>query len=397
MTLLLLIPAAILLLWATILLAFARPLLARWREPVFRHPILIIESDDWGAGPLEQANALRRISTVLRGIRDRTGRPAVMTLGVITEVPDGPRIAASDCREYHALPLSDPRFDDVCTAMQKGIAASVFAPQLHGQCHYWPAAVMAAAKTDPAVQVWLTAPEPAATEQLPSHLQSRWVDASVLPSRALNAEDIRQAVAYEAAAYEALFGSKPQVAVATTFVWNDTIEAAWSTAGIEVIITPGRRATGRDASGQPAAVDKSMLTGERSLSGEIYLVRDVYFEPTLGHEPQRLVDGLQGRARQGRACLVETHRFNFLQALDETLSSLRTALEAAKEAMPDVRFVTPAELRLAIEHGDPSWIETRLKRRLAAWRARLDEIPRFGRAARLSGLAWPLNALGSTT
>jgi hypothetical protein len=397
MTLLLLIPAAILLLWASILLAFARPLLARWREPVFRYPILIIESDDWGAGPLEQAEALRKISTVLHGIRDRTGRPVVMTLGVILEVPDGPRIAAGDCREYHALPLSDPRFDDVRAAMQEGTAAGVFAPQLHGQCHYWPPAVMAAAKTDPAVRAWLTTPEPAATEQLPSHLQSRWVDASVLPSRALNADDVRQALAHEASAYEALFGAKPQVAVATTFVWNDVVEAAWSKAGIEVIITPGRRAAGRNAAGAPDFADKSMLTGERSLSGETYLVRDVYFEPTLGHAPQRLVEGLQARTRQGRACLVETHRFNFLRALDESLSALRTALEAAGDAVPSLRFVTPLELGLAIQHRDPSWIETGMKRRLAAWLTRLDEIPRFGRVARLSGLAWPLNVLGGAT
>jgi hypothetical protein len=90
MTILALALAAILLLWTAVLLAFARPLVARWREPVLRHPILIIESDDWGAGPLQQAEALTRISAVLQRIRDRSGRPAVMTLGVILEVPDGP-------------------------------------------------------------------------------------------------------------------------------------------------------------------------------------------------------------------------------------------------------------------------------------------------------------------
>jgi hypothetical protein len=138
MTILALALAAILLLWTAVLLAFARPLVARWREPVLRHPILIIESDDWGAGPLQQAEALTRISAVLQRIRDRSGRPAVMTLGIILEVPDGPRIAATHCTEYHALPLTDPRFDTIRSAIQEGIAANVFAPQLHGQCHYWP-------------------------------------------------------------------------------------------------------------------------------------------------------------------------------------------------------------------------------------------------------------------
>jgi hypothetical protein len=386
--------AAILLLWATILLVFAAQLVARWREPVFRHPILIIESDDWGAGPLAQADALRHLSALLQRVSDRSGRSALMTLGVILEVPDGPRIAATHCTEYHALPLTDPRFDDVRAAMVDGIAIGVFAPQLHGQCHYWSPAVLAAARTDDSVRAWLIAPEPAATEDLPSPLQSRWVDASSLPSRALTPDAIQQAVATEAADYQTLFGSAPQVAVATTFVWNDTVEAAWAQAGVETIITPGRRATCRNAAGQPGCVDAPMLTGARSLAGPSFLVRDVYFEPALGHVPQRLVDGLQARTRQGRACLVETHRFNFLQAPDASLAALETALREALARSPDLRFAAPLELTRAIRQRDPAWIETRLKPRLAAWRARLDEIPRFRRLSQLSGLALPLALLG---
>jgi len=386
--------AAILLLWTAVLLAFAGPLAARWREPMLRSPVLVIESDDWGAGPLAQAAALTRLSDMLQRIRDPGGRPALMTLGIVLEVPDGARIAAASCTEYHALPLADPRFDAMRAAIQSGILAGVFAPQLHGQCHYWPPALLAAAQDNPVVRDWLTASEPAATEDLPSTLQSRWVDATGLPSRALAPDAIRKAAAAEAAGYQAVFGSAPQVAVATTFVWNDAVEAAWAQAGVEAIITPGRRATCRNAVGQPGCVDATMLTGERSRAGQTYLVRDVYFEPALGHAPQRLVDGLQTRTRQGRACLVETHRFNFLQAPDASLAALETGLHEALATCPDLRFASPLDLARAIQHRDPAWIETRLQARLAAWCARLDEIPRFRRLSRLSGLALPLALLG---
>jgi len=395
MTMLGLVIVSIVLLWASVLLAFFRPLLARWREPVFRFPVIAIESDDWGAGPLAQAAALERVSAILQGIPDATGRPAVMTLGVVLEVPDGARIAASDCTEYHALTFADARFDDVRAAMQDGIAAGVFVPQLHGQCHYWPPALLAAAQGDAAVRDWLIASEPAATEDLPPPLQSRWVDASCLPSRAHDAAAIRQAVAAEAANYQAVFGSAPKVAVATTFVWNDAVEAAWAQAGVEAIITPRRRATCRNAAGEPDCVDATMLAGERSSAGQACLVRDVYFEPALGHAPRRLVEGLLARTRQGRACLVETHRFNFLRAPDASLDALETALRAALAACPELRFASPLELAQAMRARDPAWIETRIKPRLAAWRARLDEIPRFPRLARLSGLALPLAWLGA--
>jgi len=394
MTLWALAIALVLLLWAGVLLAFAGPLVARWREPVLTCPVLIIESDDWGAGPLAQTDALTHLSTLLQRVRDRSGRSAVMTLGVVLEVPDGARIAATGCTEYHALTLADARFDGVRAAMQDGIRAGVFALQLHGQCHYWPSALLAAAQDDAAVRDWLTASDPAATEALPSHLQSRWVDASSLPSRTLAPAAIQHAAVAEAVAYQAVFGSAPQVAVATTFVWNDAVEAAWGGAGIEVIITPGHRATCRNAAGQPGCVDMTMLPGEHSLAGQTYLVRDVYFEPTLGHAPQRLVDGLLARSRQGRACLVETHRFNFLQARDASLGALEAGLNAALAAYPNVRFLTPLELARVMQDRDPAWIETRLLPRFSAWRARLGEIPRFRRMAQLSGLALPLSWLG---
>lgn len=386
--------SAVLLLWAGALFVFMKPLVARWREPVFRHPVLVIESDDWGAGPPGQAAVLNRLAETMSRVRDSRGRPALMTLGVILEVPDGPRIAAVDCAGYHALPLTDARFDAVRAAMQSGIAAGVFVPQLHGQCHYWPPALLAAARRDEAVRAWLTAAEPAATEALPSPLQSRWVDASVLPSRPLADAEIHDAVANEVSVYQRIFGHRPRVAVATTFVWTGAVEAAWARMGIEAIVTPGRRATCRDASGQPGCVDAAMLAGERSLAGATYLVRDVYFEPALGHAPQRLADGLAERARQGRACLVETHRFNFLQQPDASLAALEAGLAAALVACPTLRFAAPADIARAIRQRDPAWIETRLRPRLAAWRARLVEIPRFRRVARLTGLALPLALLG---
>lgn len=394
MTVVVTVLAMVLLVWVGVLLAFAAPLVARWREPVLRYPVLILESDDWGAGPLAQSEALNSLSRLLQRIRDASQRPAVMTLGVVLEVPDGASIAASGCRTYHAMTLQDARFADVRTAMQAGIEAGVFVPQLHGQCHYWPPAVMAAAQHNPAVRDWLINPEPAATEDLPSHLQSRWVDASELPSRAIAPDLIRQAITAEAAMYQAIFSHTPEVAIATTFVWNATVEAAWRAAGVDVVITPGHRATCRDASGQPACRDASMMTGDRSLARQCYLVRDVYFEPVLGHAPQKLLDGLRARTRQGRACLVEMHRFNFLQAPAASLTTLETALRDALGAYPNLRFISPLELAHAMTHRDPAWIDTRNKPRLVAWCARLDEIPRFRRLARLSGLALPLAWLG---
>ena len=56
-----------------------RGIVAAWREPVLKRPILIIESDDWGAGPDEQAAALKQISHLLEKFADHERRRPVMT------------------------------------------------------------------------------------------------------------------------------------------------------------------------------------------------------------------------------------------------------------------------------------------------------------------------------
>jgi hypothetical protein len=181
--------------------------------------------------------------------------------------------------------------------------------------------------------------------------------------------------------------------VPTTFVWTDDVERAWKAAGVNVVITPGRRATFRDATGKLAGVDRQMLTGETSDAGQCYLVRDVFFEPALGHSVQRLVDGLSARARQGRACMVEMHRFNFLRQADRSVSALRAGIESCLGRFHDLRFTTPLEIARCARQDDMALLETAFRARLRAWLARLPEIPRFHRLTRLTGLAFPLRLL----
>jgi hypothetical protein len=380
-------------LWALVLLAFARPLRARWREPVFRHPLLVIESDDWGAGPLQQAEALRGIAAVLEAFSDGARRHPVMTLGMVFEVPDSERLAREGLTTYRAWGLDEACFDELLGAIRAGVKSGVFAPQLHGQCHYWPQALMAAAQRDSDVRGWLTGGRWPQTEKLPAYLQTRWIDAAQLPSRPLDPAEVAKAVEQEATSYRNLLGQPPLVAVPTTFVWTVDVERAWKEAGVEVVVTPGRRATRRDASGQLAGVDRRMLTGDLSDAGQCYLVRDVFFEPALGHSPQRVLDGLADRTRQGRACLVEMHRFNFLEQADRSLTLLREAIEGSLERCPNLRFTTPLEIARCARRENSALLETAFGARLRAWLARLSEIPHFHRMTRLTGLAFPLRLL----
>lgn len=383
-----------------LLFAYRHALTARWREPVLRFPVVIFESDDWGAGPLDQTKALKNLNEILARFKDEMGRAPVATLGVILATADTRRIRDAGGAEYFSANLSEPVYAPLREVMEEGVRQGVFAMHLHGMEHYWPQTLMQAAVKDASVRNWLQSDGIPGTESLPSALQARWTDASVLPSRALESEALHAAVTEEASLFGACFNLRPRVAVATTFVWTEEVEAAWAKAGIDVIITPGVRYTCRDATGKPGGVDKRMVNGELSKSGQIYLVRDVYFEPMLGHKPERLVSETKERAHLGRPCLVEMHRFNFIGAAEKRDASLRVleaALEQLRRTFPEIRFMTSQELAEAIRTKLPALVEESLRPRMRIWLRRIGQIRGFSRLARISGLAIPLWLIGKVT
>lgn len=391
MTLLWLVPLA----WTLLALGYGARLRTLWREPVWRCPLLVIESDDWGAGALSQAAALDALRTLLSRHRDHGGRQPVMTLGIVLAIADTEAIRAAAGREYLRIALDDARLAPVLAALRAGIADKVFAPQLHGMEHYWPAAVMAAAQTDKRVAAWLAGYVLPRTEDLPSHLQSRWTEAAVLPSLPLSIPEINAAAAAETGAFQRIFGITAQVAVPTTFVWNDAVERAWAAHGVRCIVTPGTRHEYRDAQGRPAGDGRRILNGERGQCGVLYVVRDQYFEPALGHRAEQ---GLAALARQtacARPTLLETHRFNFLgEPAAAALHELDRLLGEACAAYPALRFLSTQEIAAAMARKDAELIETSLRPRLRAWLARIHTVPRFTRLARLTGLVLPLWLLG---
>jgi hypothetical protein len=370
---------------AMIFLFVRREIIASWQEPVLRRPVLIIESDDWGTGPASQAAVLGEIARLLAGFSDCDGHPPVMTLGVVLAT-----------RQLISAQTHGPLLDAIRTGTDKG----VFDVQLHGLEHFWPPALMASSESDESVRAWLDRAPDACTEELPSPLQSRWVDASVLPARTLNSTDVRQAVKDEVAGFLALFGRTPDVVVPPTFVWSAVVEQAWATAGIGVIVTPGRRNETRDESGSPAGAGDPVHNGQLGEKGIVYMVRDVYFEPSLGHTAAQAKEALALKVELGRPALFETHRFNFLGPDEEkhqSLEQVKDLLQGALTAWPSLSFLSTQELARVLKERDPEWVEQGLHRRLHVWISRLRVLPRLRKLAWLTGWIVPAGLIWKLT
>jgi hypothetical protein len=371
----------------------SRDLLAAfWREPVLKFPALIIESDDWGAGPPEQSERLARIAAVLESYADAEGRKPVMTLGLVLRVADGARIVADQLRRYHCKSLDQVELAPTLAAIRRGAESGVFALQLHGGEHYWPASLLAAARSDAKVASWLAGAGLPSTEALPAALQSRWIDAARLPSRPLPADEIRTAALDEAASFRGIVGRLPAVAVPPTFIWDDAVEAAWAEAGVRFVVTPGRRYRARGADGAPGAADRSVLNGDKGAGGITYLVRDDYFEPARGHTAERAFTALAAKTRVGRPTLLETHRANFLgdsAAADAAIAELDRLLAMALRAFPGVVFLSTEALALHLCRRDPWLVERGLAARLHIWLRRLWSVTRLRKLAWLTGALVP--------
>lgn len=376
------------LIWAGLLLVYRAPLARLWREPVLCRPVLIIESDDWGPGPESHARALASLTACLERHRDATGSPAVMTLGLVLAHPDNPRIREAGFRNYARRILLEPAFEPVRDAIDSGRKKGVFAPQLHGLEHLWPASFMTAATKGP-VRAWIETTPGHDTEALPPPLQSRWVDGSDLPALPHPKAAVEEAAREETALFRECFGETVSVAVPPTFVWNAEVERAWAKGGVRTVITPGRRYTQRDEEGRPAAVDRTISNGQQSDGGQLYLVRDIYYEPSKGHTPEQVLPQIQDRFQLGRPALLETHRFNFTGSPEErekSLDMLDQLLGQALRHWPALRFVSSADLADRYREQDADWIDHSLRGRWHVWLQRTKKIPRFHKLATLTGL-----------
>jgi hypothetical protein len=379
----------ILLLWllvnVVVVVVYRRELRRLWREPVFRHPVLVIESDDWGAGPLSQAPALRDIAEVLGRHRDASGRAPTLNLALVLAVPDGPAIQVDGV--YRRICLDAPVFKPIVAALRQGRASGVFALQLHGMEHYWPPALIAS--DDAQVQAWLRQPVPATTESLPSPLQSRWVDTTRLPSTPHVEATIRAAVAEEAQTYTRVFGAPPAVVVPPTFVWTRTVEQAWAGQGVEIVVTPGWRYTGRNAQGQPDGDEGPIVNGD-SHGGVTYLARTDYFEPSRGRDAPYALQALTRATAEGRVCLLENHRDNFIndaQQHQASLFELDKLYGSALKQYPDLRFLSSLELGAVLRARDPHWLMRGVGERLPYALQRLRHAGRLWKLLQLTGLA----------
>ena len=314
-----------------------------WLEPMLRYPVVIFESDDWGVGSDAQAVVLTELLAIFLQYHDQRQHHPVLTLGLVLAEPDIEKIKQKKGK-YYRRDLSDNKYNELVKSIKKGYEKGIFSLHLHGMEHFWPDSLMKSTGMND-VDDWLFNSKVLNTEKLPSYLQSRWCDTSTLPSTPLNKLEIEEAVAAEKTCFINVFAQEPKVVVPPTFVWTDYVISTYVSHNIRIFVTPGRQYTGRDVDGKLVSNNRTFYNGDIDKGNNaLYLVRDVYFEPDLGHKADNVLNDIINRSSFGRPALLEMHRFNFIKNRDISLDEVKSLLDLISNKLPATIFLSAEEL-----------------------------------------------------
>jgi hypothetical protein len=319
-----------------------------WQEPYFADTPILIESDDWGPGGVFHAERLSQLLVCLEGHKDSVNRTAVITADVVLSAPDIEKITVDPDFAYHRKML-DEDFPEIYHVMLSGIKTGAFVPQLHGLEHLNGQAFaqlsqhndfrIAAAVSDPDGWNW---------ESLASPLQGHYVDGSCLPAQAISLENAQAIIALATQTFQNFFGYPSISTVAPCYLWNSDIENIWQKYGIQIIQTAGYRCDGIDENGKHHEDKLLIRLGDSSDAGQVYLVRNVMYEPVDGRNNSETAyqEALSAYAQALPVC-ISTHRYNYTRSEEDfrqSLAGLDSLLGNIRQTFSDSRFVSSPEL-----------------------------------------------------
>lgn len=345
-----------------------------------KQKIIVFESDDWGSiripskqvyknlisqglniskspyskDSLESNDDLTLLLETLYSFKNKEGKNPVFTLNNIVANPDFEKISKSEFMEYHyeyfinayrRYPAHDRSFD----LIREGYEKNVFKPQLHGREHL-------------NVNRWLKSLQSGNSEILGYFkLKMTGVPNSVTDDKR---SDFQRAFDYNEPAdsqnsckiicdaceiFKNIWGYNSFSFIAPNFFWDENLEECLFSNGIKIL--QGQRAqfiTRMDGTYNA----KYHYTGQMNKLGQIYLIRNCYFEPSFNPEKD-WVDSCLGEIslafKLKKPAIISTHRVNYIGSIDESnrtrnIKMLKQLLKNIVTIWPDVEFMSSDQL-----------------------------------------------------
>lgn len=349
-----------------------------WRS---KHPILVIESDDWGAehipGPeisknlpenylpghshsnldgLERPEDIDKLCDALNLHKDKFGNAAVLTANFVMTNPDFSAIRENEFSLYVAKSISygwnhEQDTEGMWKCYRRAIKDNLFVPQLHGERHFCPSKWLhrLRQKDWAALRAFECLMVGGEEDESGIGLQSM--------SPIYHAEEnaIQRLVADGAETFRNVFGKNSFTTIAPCYGWRspETEKA--------LLKQQIRAMQGREYQHLPGGRMRVHYLGQRDKTGMIYLTRNCHLEPIpKGTSVRRCMREIEQAFGQGLPAVVCSHRINFTSRVaasvrDKGLAQLNAVLSEVTKRFPDVEFLSSEQLasRIMAENCNP--------------------------------------------
>lgn len=349
-----------------------------WRT---NRKIVVIESDDWGTirmpdrtvrnellpkypelfnlktydriDNLANSEDLSALFEVLIKYRDFKGNHPVFTANTIVANPDFSKIKLSGYSEYHYELFTEtlskyPSHQGTFEIWKQGIDSFVFKPLYHGREHL-------------NVPLWMNALQENQYGVRDALNKGTWT------SRLQNGKRLDVAFNYEnevqlqfmlnsisegAKIFEKVFGYRSTSFIAPSYTWCDNIETRLGELGIKYLQGGLAQVYPQKVAKERNQRTKWHYTGQRNMTGQIYLMRNVHFEPALAPTKDSVKQALDYIDRVfwwNKPAIISSHRLNYIGNIEpenrnRTLEQLDLLLSQILKKYPDVEFISSDEL-----------------------------------------------------
>lgn len=344
--------------------------------------LVVIESDDWGsirmpsrdvyekclkAGYRVDTNAyekydslaseedLENLFNLLLSFHDEHGHHPVFTANVLTANPDFEKIENSGFETYHYEKIPEtfrryPAHSRCLNLWKSGMDEKIFFPQSHGREHLNVSLFLNKLKRgDRDVRFGFS-------HRMPGCIPRRIVGGNeyVETLRITDDKDKQQKLKILLEGldlFENLFGYRSRSFTPPNYLWSPDYNGPMSECDIKYY--QGVRKMKEPVDG-PEVKFNSHKLGEKNPFNQLYLVRNVSFEPSiLEHNREKAVDQclweIGAAFRMRKPAVICSHRLNYvgyvdLANRDRNLTLLKELLKRMMKNWPGIEFITSVEL-----------------------------------------------------
>jgi len=350
-----------------------------WRT---RRKIIVFESDDWGSirmpskdvyqicldkgyrvdrslfsryDSLASEEDLTLLFELLLSIKDFKSNHPVLTANCLVANPDFKKIKESNFSNYFYELIPDtfsryPKHQRCIELWNEGIRLNIFKPQSHGREHVNVSRFMKDLKDGDEDAHF------AFKYEMPGIFKKNAIERGNNSIVSLEYFDGIDKIEKELITKEGLilfsdmFGYLSRSFIASNYIWHPDLEAILGEMGVRFV-------QGLKYQYIPLGDFRGFRTryhflGQTNKFKQIYLIRNVYFEPTLsrsGHSVLSAMRQIETAFRWYKPAIISMHRINFVGYIDQSnrdhnLKLLNELLRGIVRKWPDVEFLSTTDL-----------------------------------------------------